>query len=165
MMSRSDEVGKHFIYTQPLQSYWIKPDFSELLQLTNSNSLREIGMLRKKQYQDMTFRVHEVKSPGFRQPKAVYCGYLWDGLDGQYVDNAVFTVFASLGNDPSAETFAEILRNLIEKAVSTPVTELLAYTYRCHAQPDALIATSISADVRNMQEHPYAHWSTFPIIV
>jgi len=159
------EVGKDFIFTQPLHSYWIKPDFSELLQLTNSTTLREIGTFNKKQYRDMTFRIREVKSPGSRQPKAVYCGYLWDGPDGQYVDNAVFNVFPTPSEDPSAETFADTLRNLIDQAISTPITELLAYTYRCHAKSDTQIATSINAGVRSMQEHPYAHWSTFPIIV
>jgi hypothetical protein len=164
-MSRSDEVGKHFIFTQPLHSYWIKPDFSELLQLTNQTTLREIGRFNKKRYRDMTYRVRELKSPGRHKSKAVYCGYLWDGPNGAYVDSTVFNVFTAPSDDPSAEHFADMLRNLIDQAVSTPVSDLLAYTYRCHAQPSALIATSITAGVKSMQEHPYAHWSTFPIIV
>jgi hypothetical protein len=164
-MSRSSEVGKHFIFTKPLLSFWIKPDFSELLRLTNCTVLREIGKFRKKQYHDMTYCVREVKRPGFRQPKAVYCGYLWDGPDGQYVDDAAFSIFAAPSGDTSAETLADKLGNLIRQAVSTPVTELLAYTYRCHARHDALVATTADAGVRSMQEHPYAHWSTFPIIV
>jgi hypothetical protein len=164
-MFRSDEVGKHFILTHPLFSLWIKPDFTELLHLTRSSVVREIGTFRKKRYRRMNFRVREVKRPGWRQPNAVYCGYLWDGPDGQYVDDDAFFMFATPGDDPSAEMLADQLRELIRQATSTPVTELLAYTYRCHAQPNTFVATAVHAGVRSMQEHPYAYWSTFPIIV
>jgi hypothetical protein len=164
-LSRSDEVGKHFIFTQPLYSLWIKPDFSELLRLTGRNALRETGTFRKQQYHHMTFQVHEVKRLGRRQPHAVYCGYLWEGPDGELVDDDATFIFATPNDDPPAEIFAETLRDLIHQATSTPVTELLAYTYHCHAQPEAMIATALNAGVRRMQEHPYAHWSTFPIIV
>ncbi|MCW4041269.1 MAG: hypothetical protein NWE83_11030 [Candidatus Bathyarchaeota archaeon] len=164
-MSRSDEVGKHFIYTHPLLSIWIKPDFTELLQLTRSPAIRETGTFRKKQYRRMTFRVNEVKRPRRRQPHAVFCGYLWDGPDGSHVDEDAQYAFATPDPLLSAEQFALELRELIRQAKPTPITDLIAYTYHCHARPDALIATDPSAGIRHMQEHPYAHWSTFPIIV
>jgi hypothetical protein len=113
----------------------------------------------------MNFRFREVKRPGRRQPKAVYCGYLWDGPDGQHMDDDTFFIFATRGDNPSAEILADKLRNLIRQAASTPVTEILAYTYRCHTQPNAFVATAFNAGVRSMQEHPYAYWSKFPIIV
>lgn len=164
-MSRSDEVGKHFIYTQPLLSIWIKPDFTEFLQLTRCPAIRETGTFRKHQYRRMTFRVNEVKRPGRRQPHAVYCGYLWDGPDDSHVDEDAQFAFATLDSALPAEQFALELRELIRQATPTPIAELLAYTYRCHTRSDALIATDPTAGIRSMQEHPYAHWSTFPIIV
>ena len=164
-VSRSAEVGKHFIYSHPLLSIWIKPDFTEFLQLIERPAIRETGTLRKKQYRRMTFRVNEVKRPGRRQPHAVYCGYLWDGPNGSHVDENAQFAFATPDSALPAEQFALELRELIRQAKPTPVAELLAYTYRCHARPDAFIATDPTAGVRSMQEHPYAHWSTFPIIV
>jgi hypothetical protein len=164
-MSRSDEVGKHFIYTHPLLSIWIKPDFTEFLQLIGRSAIRELGTFRKKQYRRMIFRVNEVKRPGRRQPLAVYCGYLWDGPNGSYIDEASQFAFATPDSPLPAEQFALELRELIRQAKPIPIAELLAYTYRCHARSDALIATDPTAGVRSMQEHPYAHWSTFPILV
>ncbi len=164
-ISGSAEVGKHFIYTHPLLSLWIKPDFPDFLQLTGHPAIRETGTFRKKQYRRMTFRVNEVKRPGRRQPPAVYCGYVWDGPTGSHVDDDAQFAFATPNSSLPAEQFALELRELIRQAKPTPVAELLAYTYRCHARPDALIATDPTAGVRSMQEQPYAHWSTFPIIV
>jgi hypothetical protein len=164
-MARGDEVGKHFIFTRPLLSYWIKPDFTEFLQVTNHHTLRETGTFRKKQYRRMTFRVNEVKRPGRGQPLAVYCGYLWNGPDGEYVDADQQVAFMTPDPAFPAEQFALELRELIRQATPTPIADLLAYTYRCHAQPDACIATSPTTGVRSMQEHPYAHWSTFPLII
>lgn len=164
-ISGSAEVGKHFIYTHPLLSLWIKPDFTDFLQLTGHPAIRETGTFRKKQYRRMTFRVNEVKRPGRRQPPAVYCGYVWDGPTGSHVDDDAQFAFATPNSSLPAEQFALELRELIRQAKPTPVAELLAYTYRCHARPDALIATDPTAGVRSMQDQPYAHWSTFPIIV
>ena len=164
-VSRFAEVGKHFIYTHPLLSIWIKPDFTEFLQLIGRPAIRETGSLRKKQYRRMTFRVNEVKRSGRRQPYAVYCGYLWDGPNGSLVDEDAQFAFATPDSTLPAEQFALELRELIRQAKPTPVSDLLAYTYRCHARPDAFIATDPTAGVRSMQEQSYAHWSTFPIIV
>jgi hypothetical protein len=160
-----DEVGKHFIFTQPLFSLWIKPDFTELLQRMGRHILRETGTFRKKRYRRMMFRVNAVKRLGRGRPHTVYCGYVWDGPDGEHVDDDTQFAFVIPEETLSAEQFALELRELIRQAASISVANLLAYTYRCHARSDAFIATDYTSGTRLMSEQPYAYWGTFPILV
>jgi hypothetical protein len=136
-----------------LNSYWIKPDFIDLLEASGVNAFFEDGLIRKKKYDKISFNVVDVKSPVIGGEKGVQCGYMLYGTKGETLYD-LYHYWYKLSDEP-VEEFAENLREMIKGANVTQVSDLIKHTKECQNRADARIETSIGYSSRKISENPY----------
>lgn len=150
-------------YSLPMWSYWIKPDFTELLSLINLPAYYVKGRLNKRLFNKLSFKVLKVgqRIPG-QLAKAVACDFVMTDTSDVDLDN-----FMSLGSshrifwayaqkDQTLERLGDELQSLISEAKETKVTDLIIHTYQSQREKDAMIDTSFSYGPREIRDHPYS---------
>lgn len=142
----------------PLISYWIKPDFSYLFSILGLYFFREVGSLKKKRFNTLSFTVTA-------KGKKIQCEYLIDGPNGHEIMNDEYSQSWSLYKPASNKGFLQTITALISKTKATQVTDLIQHTHTCHHMNNILIETNPLSGPKKLTEHSFSYWGPYPILV
>ena len=156
-------MGHEAEFSLPLTSYWIKPEFTQLMDKLNANYFHQEGVFRKKRYNKVDYTVSGIEKPGLLAERALSCGYQLVGDNRLFYD--VYKQYINSLDENNIEAFSEKIEKMINDAYVTDVCNLITHTYTCKMYPDAIIETALAYGGKKLTEAAFSLCGLFGIIV